>query len=294
MQIYEFGDKHCDAIVKKVMNYTNHSSDKNKSPEDTTKCINNPVPSSALWLNLPSLNFAVKSLFTGYLLAIGLGALLASAQILFTHGMADGDLGLSIDDIVYSYHGDPTNSKIETKLNGSMRDKASSVDKLKIIKWVRSGAPENQWDNEIQQVFYSNCISCHSTIPGIPDFTSYEGVKVVTKIDEGASTTTLTKVSHIHIFAISFIFFFNGLIFSLSIGIKRWIKVTVIFLPFMFLITDVFSWWLTKITPEFAWLTIVSGIAYSFCAIVTWLISMYQMWLLPLKKKQFLINSWTE
>ncbi len=294
MQIYEFGDHHCDTIVNTVMNYINHSSDKNTSFNGIKKSKKTPVHSSALWLNLPSLNLTVKSLFTGYLLAIGLGAILASAQILFTHGMADGELGLSIDDIVYSYHGDPTHSKIETKLNGSMRDKASTINKLKIIKWVRSGAPEDQWNSEIKNIFYSNCISCHSTIPGIPDFTAYENVKGVAKIDEGASTTSLTKVSHIHIFAISFIFFFNGLIFSLSIGIKPWIKIVVIFFPFLFLIIDVFSWWLTKLAPEFAWLTIISGIAYSLCSMVTWFVSMYQMWVLPLKHKQFSINSWTE
>ena len=293
MQIYEFGDDRCDTVTQNVMNFINHSGDKNIPSTETTLAGKNPSH-SALWLNLPSLNLTVKSLFTGYLLAIGLGAILASAQILFTHGMADGELGLSVDDIVYSYHGDPTHSKIETKLNGSMRDKASSIDKLKIIKWVRSGAPEDQWQSDIKTVFYSNCVSCHSIIPGIPDFTAYENVKQVAKIDEGASTTSLTKVSHIHIFAISFIFFFNGLIFSLSVGVRQWIKVTVIALPFLFLIIDVFSWWLTKIAPEFAWLTIVSGIGYSLCSMITWLVSIYQMWVLPLKGKQFAINSWAE
>ncbi|MFK5947636.1 MAG: elongation factor-1 alpha [Methylococcales bacterium] len=249
--------------------------------------------SSALWLNLPSLNLSVKSLFTGYLLAIGLGAIIASVQILMTHGMADGKFGLSIDDIVYSYHGDPSHTKIETKLNGSMRDKASTVDKMKIIKWVRSGAPEDQWNSEIKNIFYNNCISCHSVIPGIPNFTIYENIKPVAKANKGASIISLTKISHIHLFAISFIFFFNGLIFSLSIGIKQWLKVAVIFLPFLFLILDVFSWWLTKLAPEFAWLTIISGVGYSLCSMVTWFVSMYQMWLLPLNHRQFIINSWS-
>ena len=294
MQIYEFGDDRCDTVSNNVMNFINNSGAGKNTANKNERVDNNPVPSKALWLNLPSLNLTVKSLFTGYLLAIGLGAILASAQILFTHGMADGELGLSVDDIVYSYHGDPTHSKIETKLNGSMRDKASSADKLKIIKWVRSGAPENQWQSDIKTIFYGNCVSCHSTIPGIPDFTSYEGVKQVAKIGDGASTTSLTKVSHIHIFAISFIFFFNGLIFSLSIGIRQWVKVTIISLPFLFLIIDVFSWWLTKLSPEFAWLTIVSGIGYSLCSMVTWFVSMYQMWILPLKRKQFAVNSWAE
>jgi RNA polymerase sigma factor (sigma-70 family) len=293
MQIYEFGDDRCDTVTKNVMSFISHSGDR-KDNVNRNEIADNPADLKTLWLNLPSLNLTVKSLFTGYLLAIGLGAILASAQILFTHGMADGELGLSVDDIVYSYHGDPTHSKIETKLNGSMRDKASPADKLKIIKWVRSGAPEDQWQSDIKTVFYSNCVSCHSIIPGIPDFTAYENVKQVAKIDEGASTTSLTKVSHIHIFAISFIFFFNGLIFSLSVGIRQWVKVSVIALPFLFLVIDVFSWWLTKLSPDFAWLTIVSGIGYSLCSMITWLVSMYQMWILPLKGKEFAINSWAE
>lgn len=246
------------------------------------------------WLNLPHLPLILKSLFSAYLLTIGIGSLLASAQILVTHGQADGKSGLSIDDIVYSYHGDPANSKIETKLNGSMRDKASSADKLAIIKWVRMGAPEAQWHSHVKALFYKNCISCHSQIPGLPDFTRYENVKAVAKIDSGASTTALTRVSHIHIFAISFIFFFNGIIFSLAIGIRRWLKITVVCLPFLLLTVDVFSWWLTKLQPDFAWLTILSGIGYSACSAIVWTVSLYQMWFMPLWSKPKQVNAWLE
>ena len=255
---------------------------------------NNKQKNDFSWLNLPSLSSTIKSLFSGYLLTVGLGALLASAQILTTHGMADGKFGLSVDDIVYSYHGDPANSKIETKLNGSMRDKAPEADKMEIIKWVRAGAPKDQWQKQIKNIFYSNCISCHSVIPGLPDFTRYENVKKVTTTNKGASTTTLTRVSHIHIFAISFIFFFNGLIFSLAVKIKPWLKITIITLPFFFLIIDVFSWWLTKMSPNFAWLTIISGVGYSLCSAITWFVSLYQMWILPRSGKNFAINSWAE
>ena len=237
------------------------------------------------WLNLPNINLTVKSLFTSYLLTIGLGAILASAQILMTHGMADGELGLSVDDIVYSYHGDPTNSKIEIKLNGSMKDKASDADRLEIIKWVRNGASEEQWNEKIKGIVYTNCISCHSMIPGLPDFTQFEEVKRVAKADhDGASASSLTRVSHIHIFAISFIFFFNGIIFSLSVGIKQWFKVLIVSAPFFFLCIDVFSWWLTKIDAGYAWLTIISGLGYSACSAVTWFVSLYQMWILPRKR----------
>lgn len=247
---------------------------------------------SADWLNLPSLNVAVKSLFTSYLLVIGLGALLAGVQILMTHGMADGELGLSLDDIVYSYHGDPKHSKIEVKLNGSMNDKASAVDRMKIIKWVRNGATKDAWDREIEQVFYDNCVSCHSTIPGLPDFTQFEQVKRVTQSENGASVASLSRVSHIHIFAVSFIFFFNGIIFSFAVGIRTWLKIALISAPFLFISIDVFSWWLTKIDPGFAWFTMVSGFGYSLCSAAVWVISLYQMWILPKMAAYERVNTW--
>lgn len=245
-------------------------------------------------LNLPSLGFSIRSLLTSYLMVIGLGALLASLQILMTHGMADGNFGLSVDDIVYSYHGNPAHSKIETKLNGSMKDKASASDRLEIIKWVRQGADREQWDGEIKEIFYKNCISCHSIIPGLPNFTRLEEVQKVAEPSAGASTTSLTRSSHIHIFAISFIFLFNGLIFSLAVGIYRWLKVTILCLPFIFLMIDVFSWWLTKVHPGFAWLTIISGVGYSVCSATIWFVSMYQMWILPKKGRIYDFNAWDD
>jgi hypothetical protein len=244
------------------------------------------------WINLPSLGFSLKTLLSSYLIVIGFGALLASAQLLMTHGMADGKFGLSIDDIVYSYHGDPKYSKIELKLNGSMKDKAPQKERMKIIKWIHNGVSGEEWHQEIKAIFDSRCISCHSTIPGLPDFTKLEQVLAVAEHSKGISASTLTRVSHIHIFAIAFIFFFNGLIFSLSVGINRWFKALMISLPFFCLIFDIFSWWLTKINPEFAWITMISGISYSVISAYTWTVSMYQMWILPLNGKKYTINAW--
>ena len=78
-------------------------------------------------------------LFSGYLTIVAIGYLMAAVQILFTHGMADGQFGLSVDDIVYSYYGKRSGSIIENKLNGSMQTMAPEVERLKIINWVRKG-----------------------------------------------------------------------------------------------------------------------------------------------------------
>src|SRR3546814_20867107 len=73
------------------------------------------------------------------------------------------------------------------------------------------------------------------------DVCSSDLVKKQVVINEGASITSLTRLSHIHLFGISFIFFFMGLIFTFAVGIPRWLKVLLIAFPFGFLILDVLS-----------------------------------------------------
>lgn len=249
---------------------------------------------SGVWLNLPSLGLSVRVLFTGFLLVIGFGLSMAGAQILFTHGMADGKIGLSLDDIVYSYYGNRNNSKLESKLNGSMKDKAPPEDRLEIIKWARNGAPVDQWESHISPLFQKNCIMCHSTMPGLPDFTKMDVVRELARSDEGATFSSLTRVSHIHLFGIAFIFFFVGLIFSMSVGIPKWLKELAILMPFAFLIIDVVSWWLTKFHPGFAWMTIIGGLGYTIASAFMWVTSMYQMWVLPRKGKVYRVNTWQD
>jgi hypothetical protein len=220
-------------------------------------------------------------LFTGYLLVIGVGLLMSGVQILLTHGMADGKFGISIDDIVYSYYGNRSNSKIETKLNGSMQDKAPEATKREIIRWVQLGASRDEWDSRIGAHFQKNCVSCHGVIPGIPSFKTYEGVLPSAAVDTGETIDALARVSHIHLFGIAFIFFFVGYIFNFAVGFKPVLKSLLIFTPFGFLLLDVLSWWLTKYFPDAAVLTIAGGIGYSVASSIMILTSLYQMWLLP-------------
>ena len=235
------------------------------------------VPSNLAWLNLPNMPAPVKALFVGYLLVVGVGLCMAGLQIMLTHGMADGKMGLSKNDIVYSYYGDRSGSKLASKLNGSMSDKAPVNVRQDIIQWAAEGAPEAKWEPHFKGVFAQHCIMCHSQIPGIPDFTKYEEVKKAAASNQGASISGLTRVSHIHLFGISFIFFFIGLIFSFAVNVPKKLKFIAIIFPFCFLIVDIMSWWLTKLSPGFAWLTILGGIGYSLASSYMWVVSMYQM-----------------
>lgn len=230
-------------------------------------------------LSLSQLPIALKVLFTSYILSVGIGLLMAGAQIMMTHGMADGKVGLSVDDIVYSYYGNKHGSKIESKLNGSMQAMAPAEVRLDIIKWVRDGAPEAQWEPKYKAIFQQYCVMCHHTGQNaLPAYETYQGVKQVAETDHGASFSSLTRVSHIHLFGIGFIFFFVGFIFSLARFNLFW-KCVLIATPFAFLIIDVLSWWLTKLNPNFAWFTIIGGFGYSLASTIMLFTSLAQMWL---------------
>jgi hypothetical protein len=249
------------------------------------------IPPNLAWFNLPNLPAPIKALFAGYLLVIGVGLCMAGLQIMLTHGMADGKLGLSVDDIVYSYYGDRSGTKLASKLEGSMKDKAPPEVRLDITKWAQEGAPEAQWEPHFKGVFAEHCIMCHSKIPGIPDFTKLEEVKKEAVINTGATVEGLTRVSHIHLFGIAFIFFFMGFIFSFAVNVPRLLKILAIAFPFAFLIVDIMSWWLTKWNPGFAWFTIIGGIGYSVASTFMWFTSMYQMFIMSRNGKVY-GNAW--
>ena len=233
------------------------------------------------WRNLTSIPFPIKTLFTGYILVIGLGLMMAGAQIMLTHGMADGKFGVSVDDIVYSYYGNRSSSKLQSKLNGSMQDKATSQEKAVIFKWIADGADEHEWRKSISPITQVKCAACHANIPTLANVTQYEVIKELAEVDMGAETSSLTRVSHIHLFGIAFIFFFIGFIFSFAVGFPRWLKGLLIMTPYAFLIIDVSAWWLTRIDPSFAWLVIIGGFGYSLASAVMLSTSLYQMWIMP-------------
>ncbi len=248
---------------------------------------NNPA---ILPINLSSLGTSLKLLFSGYLIVIAIGYAMSMIQVLYTHGMADGELGLSVEDVVYSYYGDRSGSMLETKLNGSMKMNAPDNERFNIIQWVRDGGEEAQY-GKIKNIIETRCTICHNEhAAGIPDFTQFEVLKKYSESDHGATFSSLIRVSHIHLFGIAFIFMFVGMIFSLASGVPIIYKGTAIIMPYAFLIMDIASWWLTKLNPHFAWLVILGGMGLAVAFMFMWSVSMYEMWILPRRQTDFRIG----
>lgn len=229
------------------------------------------------YLTLGKLSLTYRVLFTGFLLVAGLGLCMAGAQIMLTHGMADGKPGLSINDIIYSYYGNRSGSKMEAALTGKMKSKAPENINFTLIQWVRDDAPVAEWE-KIGPLLERYCASCHDAESGLPEVSKLEVAKNLAEIDHGASIATLTRTSHIHLFGIGFIFLFVGGIFGMAEFNQCW-KLVLISTPFAFLVLDVASWWLTKFWPACAWFTMIGGIGYSIASTIMFATSLAQMWL---------------
>ena len=228
---------------------------------------------------LSRLPIPFKVLYTSYLIVIGFGLLMAFMQILLTHGMADGEFGLSKKDIIYSYYGNRGSSRLEAKLSGTMKDKATAKERAMIVEWVRAGSDRETWNRSIAPIMSKKCVICHS--PGnntIPSLARYEDVKSKAQIDEGASIEALTRFSHIHLFGIAFIYFFVAYIFAQCSNLPVWFQSGCIAAPFVFLVLDFMSWWMTKWYPGFAVVTIISGTANAVASALMVNISLHQMW----------------
>ena len=101
-------------------------------------------------------------------------------------------------------------------------------------------------------------------------------------MDTGADLFTLVRVSHIHLFGLTFIFFLMGFVFSHAYLRPVWLKAIIIAAPFGGVMVDVIGWYVTKLWTPFAWVVLVAGGINALSFAVMWIISMHQMWLYKL------------
>jgi hypothetical protein len=234
-------------------------------------------------LTLRTLHPPLRILLTCFLLTMGIGYL-AAGYYLFS-GTVDPHrrMGMSLlAGVTVKYYGDRSGSRLESALRGTMADRAPAAEREAIIAWVRSGAPRDGFDG-VKAVLDRNCVACHNPASGlpVPPLTSFDEVKRLATVDTGPALAELARVSHIHLFGISFIFLLTGGIFVLSDLGWRW-RATIAALPFLTIWADIGAWWVTKYQPWFAWVVIVSGALMGLALAAQILVSLWQMWV-PLR-----------
>jgi len=221
-----------------------------------------------------------KILDTMFLITIGIGYIFAMIHIVFTHQHHDRIPGLSVADIRIAYYGTHQQTRLGAAINGPMAGFLKNDDQRRIIlDWIEGGTEEETYSTRVASIINNNCIKCHS-ISGIMSsipLTSYQNLLELTETDAGASIKSLVRVSHIHLFGIAFLMFFIGRIFircEMPLIVKR---VTVA-IPFIAVLVDILSWFLTKISPNFAYLVVIAGILMGVSIMAQIFVSLYQMW----------------
>ncbi len=248
-----------------------------------------------------------RVLYTGTLIVLGVGYLFAMIHIFASHAGRDGNPMLSVDDLIIAYSGSKTDTKLEAALNGPMANMLPQEERSTVIAWVRRGALESEYDSHmsggmtgdmmggmmnksghqtVQAIIEKRCLVCHNgKNPHIPNLKGYKNLSQVTELDTGMDIFTLVRVSHIHLFGITFIFFIVSEIFIHAYVKPLWIKCIVIMTPFVAILLDIGSWYLTKVYPPFAWVVMGSGALMGVAFAIQWVISMYQMWFYTLPKE---------
>jgi len=230
---------------------------------------------------------SMRTLFTGTLIVLGFGYLFAMIHVYYSHAGRDGKPGLSVEDIAIAYSGSKEATKLESAMMGPMSGMLPGNERGDIIGWVRRGLDEKEYEQRIKPIFDRRCIICHDgSNPHIPNLNGYHEVSEVAQIDTGMNIATLVRVSHIHLFGLTFIFFIMGTIFSHAYVRPVWFKSLVIIAPFAAIVMDIASWYLTKIHPGFAVIVIASGALMGLSFAFQWIVSMYQIWFYKYRARQ--------
>jgi hypothetical protein len=220
-----------------------------------------------------------KILNTVFLLTIGLAYIVALINMYYTHQGRDGKPGLSIEDIVILYHGSSQQTRLGSAINGIMEPNLRfKSDKEVILKWIENGAEEFAYKTDVAPILNRDCVQCHNPAinPNLPDLTHFIGVSVVAHAG-GTSLPSLIRVSHIHLFGIAFILYFIGKIFLLC-DMYIYVKRIAVVIPFIAMLLDVLSWFITRWFSGFAYVVVLSGTLMGLSMALQILLSIYQMW----------------
>lgn len=228
-----------------------------------------------------------KALYTSFLIVAGLGYLMGMLYLYTSHRGHDGQPGLSIQDIVETYYGNRSGTRLEAAIRGPMAPLIQTDDRNQVVAWLKTGAGEAGYNSVIAPIFTKSCITCHNPNSGVPvpDLTTYEKVREVANVDMGESLHTLMKLSHIHLFGIGLLLLGLGLIFRLA-DMRRWIKVLLIVLPFAAMLSDILAWFLTKWDPVYAYVVVIGGAALGLSFMTQIIVSLWQLWFLPMPAQQ--------
>lgn len=230
-------------------------------------------------LHFSGLPPSMRVVYTLTLMVLGIGYTFAMIHIFASHAGRDGDAMLSVNDLIIAYSGSKGDTRLEAALKGPMEGMLPAAERTEIVAWVRRGAEREDFEKNIAPVIDTRCVMCHDgSNPHVPNLKGYDRITELVQRDTGMDIFTLVRVSHIHLFGITFIFYIVSMIFCHAEVRPLWLKCAIIAVPFFAIVADIGSWYLTKLWPAFGWVVMISGVLMGVSFAIEWVVSIYQMW----------------
>jgi hypothetical protein len=242
------------------------------------------VPLHRLFRHYSELPYSQRVLYTMTLIVLGLAYVFATTYLYHTYaGRAGGTpMILSYQDIVAAYSGTGKGSKLEAALRGPMSSMLPPYEAQLIIDWVHDAGKQEPYEAQIKPVLDRRCMACHDgSNPHIPNLNGYDNLKKVTEVDTGTDVFTLIRISHIHLFGLTMVFFILGLMYTHAYVRPVWFKCAIVAAPFVAITMDVSSWYFTKLFHPFALVVMLAGALMALCFAIMWVVTMYQLWFSP-------------
>ena len=240
----------------------------------------NDQPVHRLYLHFEELPISRRLLYTATLLVLAAGYAFALLYVYASDAANDGNpVTLSVQDIIIHYSGSAEGTRLESALRGPMSSMLPEQQLAGVLRWITEGAERPVYEASIRPVIERYCLACHDgSNPHLDNLDGYDNLSAVIELDTGADIFTLVRVSHIHLFGLTFIFFIIGLIFTHAFVRPIWFKGAVVTAPFVGLTMDISAWYFTKLFNPFAWMVIVGGALMASSFAFMWFVSLYQLW----------------
>ncbi len=232
-------------------------------------------------MKLEDLTAPLRWVVTLTLLALSAGYGVALLNLYFTYSSVDGEVGLSPQDLIRSFHATRGQTLLAAKIDGGSMGQflPDPIEKAKILNWIQDGASREEFETTVQPILEKNCTRCHNPngLMYRQSLEAYEPVQNVIQADRGEPIPIWARVAHTHLQSIGLIFFVVGVIFAGS-SLSDRLKILFIVSPFVALVVDFGARFLARYHSGFVYLMMAAGAVagLSFGGMV--LISLYQLW----------------
>jgi hypothetical protein len=238
---------------------------------------------------LRQLGFFARLGVAGIVLTL-LGGLIASAAYVHVHhAKRDGQPGLSMTDLIGSYHGiDAPAPLLQTLERGHPEPphELESLERQALIDWLRSDRIAQTYDDldlgdfAPAEIIAFNCLACHArrvaetheiarTVP-LDYWDDVSRLAFPLKIDP-PPMEILIVTTHTHALSLATISVATMLLLLMTSWPRRLVGF-LIGAGGIALLLDISAWWLARLDPMFVYVIVIAGSAYLFITAVSQLV----------------------